>query len=356
MAVASKIAAFADAGQEAEQTSSAPVISVQDLIHRYENRTALNGISFDVRPAELFGLLGPNGSGKTTLFRILSTLMIPTAGRALVMGQDAARDPSSVRRLIGVVFQAQSVDPKLTAYENLLHQGHLYGLRGVSLKKRVVEILDRVGLADRAKERMENFSGGMQRRIELAKGLLHHPGVLLLDEPTTGLDPGARRDLWQYLQTLRDEEQVSVLGTTHLMEEAERCDRLTILNEGNLVALGTPSELKSEIGGDVIILEAARDAILLAERIRTRLLVETTVLGNQVRIEREAGHRFVTDVVDAFPGEILGVSVSKPSLEDVFIRRTGHKFWSETGEGESSPEIGTRTGRSKIINSTHDRR
>jgi ABC-2 type transport system ATP-binding protein len=345
--VASKTAALADAGPEVEQTSSAPVISVQDIIHRYENRTALNGVSFDVRPAELFGLLGPNGSGKTTLFRILSTLMIPTAGRAMVMGQDAAKDPSSVRRLIGVVFQAQSVDPKLTAYENLWHQGHLYGLRGATLKKRVGEILERVGLADRAKERVETFSGGMQRRIELAKGLLHHPGVLLLDEPTTGLDPGARRDLWQYLQTLRDEEHVSVLVTTHLMEEAERCDRLAIMNEGNLVALGTPAELKSEIGGDVIILEAARDAGLLAERIRARFRVETTVLENQVRIEREAGHRFVTDVVEAFPGEIQGVSVNKPALEDVFIHRTGHKFWSETHEPESGPEARSEKDRVK---------
>jgi ABC-2 type transport system ATP-binding protein len=354
--VVSKIAAFADAGPEAEQTSSAPVISVQELIHRYESRTALNGISFDVRPSELFGLLGPNGSGKTTLFRILSTLMIPTAGRALVMGQDAAKDPSSVRRLIGVVFQAQSVDPKLTAYENLWHQGHLYGLRGAMLKKRVAEILDRVGLADRAKERVETFSGGMQRRIELAKGLLHHPGVLLLDEPTTGLDPGARRDLWQYLQTLRDEEHVSVLVTTHLMEEAERCDRLAILNEGNLVALGTPAELKSEIGGDVIILEATRDAALLAQRIRSRFLVETTVLENQVRIERQSGHRFVTDVVEAFPGEIEGVSVSKPALEDVFIRRTGHKFWSETAEAPSGSESGHTKSRQGKDQSTDNRR
>ena len=311
------------------------MISVQNLVHRYETRTALNGVSFDVRPAELFGLLGPNGSGKTTLFRILSTLMIPTAGRAVVMGCDAAQDPARLRRQIGVVFQAQSVDAKLTAYENLWHQGHLYGLRGSALKARVGEILARVGLADRAKERVETFSGGMQRRIELAKGLLHHPGVLLLDEPTTGLDPGARRDLWQYLQILRDEEQVSVLVTTHLMEEAERCDRLAIMNEGNLVALGTPAELKSEIGGDIILLEAAHDAGLLAEHIRARFRVETAVHGNQVRIEREDGHRFVPDVVEAFPGEIQAISVSKPALEDVFIHRTGHKFWSEEQETSS---------------------
>ena len=330
----SKVASLADAGPEVE-TSVAPVISVQNLVHRYENRTALNGVSFDVRPAELFGLLGPNGSGKTTLFRILSTLMIPTAGRAVILGCDAAQDPASLRRQIGVVFQAQSVDPKLTAYENLWHQGHLYGLRGSSLKRRVGEILERVGLSDRAKERVETFSGGMQRRIELAKGLLHHPGVLLLDEPTTGLDPGARRDLWQYLQILRDEEHVSVLVTTHLMEEAERCDRLAIMNEGNLVALGTPAELKSEIGGDVILLDAAHDAGLLAEHIRAKFHVSTTVLGNQVRIEQEGGHRFVPDVVEAFPGEIQAISVGKPALEDVFIHRTGHKFWSESNEAQS---------------------
>jgi ABC-2 type transport system ATP-binding protein len=332
--LASKVS-FADTAPEVAPTSATAVISVQNLVHRYENRTALNGVSFDVRPAELFGLLGPNGSGKTTLFRILSTLMVPSAGRATIMGCDAAREPARLRRQIGVVFQAQSVDLKLTAYENLWHQGHLYGLRGAGLKKRILEILSRVGLADRAKELVETFSGGMQRRIELAKGLLHHPGVLLLDEPTTGLDPGARRDLWQYLQMLRDQEHVSVLVTTHLMEEAERCDRLAIMNEGNLVALGTPEELKSEIGGDVVLLHAAHDAGVLAERIRARFHVETTVLENQVRMEREGAHRFVTEVVEAFPGEIEAISVSKPALEDVFIRRTGHKFWSEKNEEEA---------------------
>ena len=325
----SKVSAFADAAPEVKPPFVAPVISVENLLHRYENRTALNGVSFTVRPAELFGLLGPNGSGKTTLFRILSTLMLPTAGRAIIMGCDAAQEPARLRRQIGVVFQAQSIDLKLTADENLWHQGHLYGLHGPALTKRIQEILSRVGLADRAKEVVETFSGGMQRRIELAKGLLHRPGVLLLDEPTTGLDPGARRDLWQYLQMLRDEEHVSVLVTTHLMEEAERCDRLAIMNEGNLVALGTPAELKSEIGGDVILLDAAHDAALLAERIQDRFHVETTVLENQVRMERQGAHRFVTEVVEAFPGEIEALSVSKPALEDVFIRRTGHKFWSE---------------------------
>ncbi len=193
------MSAYAVAGSDPEiAVATSSVISVQNLVHRYGDRTALNGVSFDVRPAELFGLLGPNGSGKTTLFRILSTLMIPVAGRALILGFDAAREPNNLRRHIGVVFQAQSIDVKLTAAENLRHQGHLYGLHGSALKSRIKEMLARVGLTDRAHEKAETFSGGMQRRLELAKGLLHHPSVLLLDEPTTGLDhplPGSILEL-----------------------------------------------------------------------------------------------------------------------------------------------------------------
>jgi len=321
-------------GIEVDSAPAPPsVISVQNIVHRYDRRVALDGVSFDVHGAELFGLLGPNGSGKTTLFRILSTLMVPSSGRAVVQGHDVAADPSALRRQIGVVFQAQSIDIKLTAAENLWHQGHLYGLSGAPLKARIAEMLNRVGLADRAGERAETFSGGMQRRLELAKGLLHHPSVLLLDEPTTGLDPGARRDLWQYLRILRDEERVTVIVTTHLMEEADRCDRLAILNEGKLVALGTPAELKQEIGGDVILLDTSHpDAV--AQGIRERFNVNAAVLEGQVRLERKNGHRFITDLVESFPGEIEAISVSKPSLEDVFIRRTGHKFWIE-GQSEA---------------------
>jgi len=331
---------FAIAGTEPDLAVEPAVISVQDVVHRYGDRAALNGVSFDVRSAELFGLLGPNGSGKTTLFRILSTLMIPVGGHATIMGFDVARDPNDLRRQIGVVFQAQSIDVKLTAAENLWHQGHLYGLRGASLKARITEMLGRVGLADRAKEKAETFSGGMQRRLELAKGLLHHPSVLLLDEPTTGLDPGARRDLWQYLAILRDEERVTVIVTTHLMEEAERCDRLAILNEGKVVALGTPDDLKHEIGGDIILMDT-KNPDSLAERIRARFDLDAQVLQSQVRIERENGHRFITDLVEAFPGEIEAISVSKPTLEDVFIRRTGHRFWTE-GEEEQRKGAGKR--------------
>ena len=305
------------------------VIQVASLRHSYDDRVALDDISFEVRPAEIFGLLGPNGSGKTTLFRILSTLMLPTGGRAEIMGFDTARDPNQVRRQIGVVFQAESVDLKLSAAENLWHQGHLYGMRGGALKARIGEMLGRVALSDRAHDRVETFSGGMQRRVELAKGLLHHPSVLLLDEPSTGLDPGARRDLWLYLRKLRDEEHITIIVTTHLMDEAEHCDRLAILSEGKLVALGTAAELKSEIGGDVILLEPSSDAQALAGKIEQRFGLKPTVMDGRVRLEIAQGHRFVTDVVEAFPGEIQAVSVSKPTLEDVFIDRTGHRFWAE---------------------------
>jgi ABC-2 type transport system ATP-binding protein len=312
-------------------------IELDRLSHNYGDRLALDSLSFVVRPAEIFGLLGPNGSGKTTLFRILSTLMVPTGGAARIEGFDVAREPNRARQQTGIVFQARSLDLKLTVAENLKHQGHLYGLRGETLARRSQEVLSRVGLSDRAKDYVETLSGGMQRRVELAKGLIHSPAVLLLDEPSTGLDPGARRDMWQYLRMLRDQEGVSILVTTHLMEEAEYCDRLAVLNQGSLVALGSPAQLKSAIGGDVVLFTAAsaEAARTLAERIGARFQLEATALGNSVRLERPEGHRLITSVVEAFPGEIDGVSVARPSLEDVFIQRTGHRFWADTGEKET---------------------
>jgi ABC-2 type transport system ATP-binding protein len=313
-------------------------IELDRLSHNYGDRLALDNLSFAVQPAEIFGLLGPNGSGKTTLFRILSTLMTPTGGAARIEGFDVAREPNRARQQTGIVFQARSLDLKLTVAENLKHQGHLYGLRGEMLRRRSQEVLNRVGLSDRAQEYVETLSGGMQRRVELAKGLIHSPAVLLLDEPSTGLDPGARRDMWQYLQTLRDQEGVSILVTTHLMEEAEHCDRLAILNQGNLVALGSPAQLKSAIGGDVLLFttSSAEAARSLAERVSARFGVEATALGNSVRLEQPDGHRLVTSVVEAFPGETEGVSISRPSLEDVFIQRTGHRFWTDAAEKETS--------------------
>jgi ABC-2 type transport system ATP-binding protein len=320
-------------------------IELDRISHDYGTRRALDDLSFAVNRGEIFGLLGPNGSGKTTLFRILSTLMVPSAGRASLQGFDVARQPNQVRQQIGIVFQARSLDPKLTVAENLKHQGHLYGLHGALLQTRIQEVLTRVGLLDRARDLVETLSGGQQRRVELAKGLIHSPEVLLLDEPSTGLDPGARRDLWLYLRTLRDQEGVTVLVTTHLMEEAEHCDRLAILNEGKLVALGSPPELKAQIGGDVVVLETAapETAAQLAHSIEDRFRVHPVVVERVVRVEREQGHRFAAEVVEAFPGLIQAVSIAKPSLEDVFIDRTGHRFWNEPpAETEPTRKKGRR--------------
>jgi len=315
--------------------SPAPAIEVEHLTHRYDSRAALADVSLSVSEGELFGLLGPNGGGKTTLFRILSTLLLPSEGKARVFGHDVAREPLAARRQLGVVFQAPSLDRKLTTAENLRCQGGLYGLRGATLRRRTEEMLARLGLAERRDERTEKLSGGLRRRVEIAKGLLHRPRVLLLDEPSTGLDAGARRDLRLYLRRLRDSEGVTVFFTTHLLDEAEACDRLAILDRGRLVALDTPDALKKTIGGDVIVLEAGEPETL-CRQIAARFGGEPAVVGGRVRLERPQAHRFVTELVEAFPGQIESVTLAKPTLEDVFIRRTGHRFWEE--EPEPAPE------------------
>ena len=303
----------------------APALTTSDLVHRYDERMALDRVSLRVAAREIFGLLGPNGGGKTTLFRILSTLVAPTSGSARILGLDLFRDIGEVRRRIGVVFQAPSLDKKLKVRENLAHQGHLYGLAGAALCERVDHLLLEFNLRDRANDLVETLSGGLQRRVEIAKSLLHRPDLLLLDEPSTGLDPGARIDLWQTLYRLRDQQDVTVLLTTHLMEEAERCDRVAIIDRGKIVAEGKPEQLRAEIGGDVISARS-QAATSLGERVAQSLGVEVSVLNDEVRIEHPEGARFVTRLVEAFPGEIDSVTLAKPTLEDVFIAKTGRRL------------------------------
>jgi ABC-2 type transport system ATP-binding protein len=283
---------------------------------------ALANVSFEVKAGEIFGLLGPNGGGKSTLFRILSTMMAPTSGRAEVAGHDVARDPSAVRRSIGVVFQTQSLDKALTVAENLRSQGHLHGLSGATLRERMEQVMERLGLAGRRNDLVETLSGGLKRRVEIAKGLLHRPVVLLMDEASTGLDPGARRDLWQYVEELRSREGVTILLTTHILDEADRCDRLALLHQGRVVAEGTPMQLRSRIGGDVVVLESV-DAAGLARQIETRFNLQPSVMDGVLRVEISNGHRFIAEVVEAFPGAIQSVGLHKPTLEDVFVRETG---------------------------------
>lgn len=280
---------------------------------------------------EIFVVLGPNGGGKTTLFRLLSTLIPLQEGSVSILGYDLRRQGQAIRQRIGVVFQAPSVDKKLTVRENLLHQGHLYGLSGQMLERRIAEMLSRLGLADRAGERTETLSGGLRRRVDLAKGLLHEPRLLLLDEPSTGLDPAARGDLWNYLRELRAAEGVTIVMTTHLLEEADKADRIAILNEGRLVALDTPDALRATVGGDSITIQTAAPDVL-ARAIQERFGLEASVVDGAVRFEQAGGHQWIARLVEAFPGQVDAITLGKPTLEDVFIARTGHRFWQDTVE------------------------
>jgi ABC-2 type transport system ATP-binding protein len=308
--------------------SSEIAVQALNLSHNYGDRQALSNVAFDVKRGEIFGLLGPNGGGKTTLFKILSTAFPPSAGSAKIFGFDVRSQPDDVRRIIGVVFQNPSLDKKLTVLENLLYHGQLYSLNGKALKDRVQEMMKRLMVSDRANNLVETLSGGLARRVELAKGLLHQPRLLILDEPSVGLDPGARRDLWLYLEHLREKDNVTILVTTHLIDEADRCDRVSILNEGKIVALGTPESLKSEIGGDVITV-VAKEPERFSQAIQQRFGIIPTVLNGKVRFEKQQGHAFIAQVVENFSEMIESVSLSKPTLEDVFIARTGHRFWEE---------------------------
>jgi ABC-2 type transport system ATP-binding protein len=306
-------------------------IRLEKLSHHYGRRQALCELSLEILSGEIFVFLGPNGGGKTTLFRVLSTLIPRQSGTVEIQGLDLRRDTTEIRRRIGVVFQAPSLDRKLTVVENIHQQGALYGLFGRELRRRRDELLDQFALKDRAGERVERLSGGLRRRVELAKGMIHRPELLLLDEPSTGLDPGARADLWEYLQRARQESGVTIVLTTHLLEEADRADRIAILHEGKLVALDTPEALRSSVGGDLIVIESTA-AEELAAGLRSRLALPAQVVEGMVRLETSEGHRWVARIVEEFPGRIDAIRLGKPTLEDVFIARTGHRFWRDRQE------------------------
>lgn len=303
----------------------APLLEVQNLSYQYGTRKALNGLTFSVEKGEIFGFLGPNGGGKTTTFKILSTLFSTQPGQVKLFGLDLAQDKIAIRRRMGIVFQLPALDKKLKVAENLKHQGHLYGLSGAELDRRIDRDLERLSLKDRAKDKVESLSGGLQRRVELAKALLNDPELMILDEPSTGLDPAARKEFWSHLEKLRQTQGMTVLVTTHYLEEADRCDRLLILDKGEKVALGKPEELKAQIGGEVLRLRA-KDPMVLAEKLQEKLKVKTQLVGDLIQIEQSKAYRLVAPLQESFGDQILSLTLGLPTLEDVFIHQTGRRF------------------------------
>ncbi len=304
------------------------LIEVENLTFQYGAKVALLGLTFSVGRGEIFGFLGPNGGGKSTTFKILSTLFSCKPGQVKVFGLDLAKDKIAIRRKMGIVFQSPALDKKLRVRENLEHQGHLYGLSGGELKSRIDRDLTRLNLGDRAMDKVESLSGGLQRRVELAKALLSDPELMILDEPSTGLDPAARREFWDHLEELRKSQGMTVLVTTHYLEEADRCDRLLILDQGLKVALGNPDQLKAEIGGEVLRIRV-KDPEAMMGQITEKLRIKTLLVGGFVQIEEKKAHNLVGPLLEAFPDQVLSLTLGPPTLEDVFIHKTGRRFQEE---------------------------
>ena len=308
-------------------------VTALNLCHSYGDRTALNDMSFSVSAGTLFGLLGPNGSGKTTLFRLLATLLPVQSGRLKVCGFDVAKQQSSVRRRLGVTFQSPAVDVRLTVAENLKCHGSMYGLSGTALKNRVGEMLDQFGIADRSRSIVGKLSGGLKRRVELAKGLMHDPKVLLLDEPTSGLDPRARQEFWELIRTQQQSQGTTVIVATHLMPEAELCDRLLLLDRGRTIAEGTPGELQSRLEGDRLSLHL-RDAASHLETLQTKFSTKAELRGDRITLLATNPAEQIRDIIQTFGNQLVGLDLTRPSLEDVFLKLTGRSL-TEAGESNA---------------------
>jgi len=311
----------------------AAIIQTRDLTREYPQRKALDGVTLDVAEGESVCLLGPNGSGKTTLFKILATLLAPTSGTATVCGHDVVRESPAVRAKLGVVFQAPSLDPKLRAGENLKYGGALYGLGGTELRTRIAAAAKSLGIEDRLGDAVEKLSGGLRRRVEIAKCLLSRPRVLLLDEPSTGIDPSARAEMWTALSRLREETGVTLLFTSHLLDEADRADAVAILSEGKLVAQGTASALRSEIPGQILTIESGSAGALLP-KIRENFTSEATLQDGVIRMASTIGYELAAKIAQAYPSEVVSTTVGSPTLADVFFARTGSRFVTEDFSAE----------------------
>jgi ABC-2 type transport system ATP-binding protein len=303
--------------------SSQTIIEVESLSKRFGSLTAVDSVSFSVMAGELFAFLGPNGAGKTSTINMLCTLFKPTGGRATVNGFDVVAQRSDVRRSIGLVFQDPTLDEYLTAEQNLRFHAMAYRVPAAVREQRIDELLALVELSDRRKARVRTFSGGMKRRLEIARGLLHHPRVLFLDEPTLGLDPQTRRHIWEHILALREQHGLTIFLTTHYMEEAEVAGRIGIIDQGHIVALDTPDHLKDSMGGDVITLEA-KDNVAAAAELQTRFNVNPATENGAISFSVPHGDRFLPKLLRGLESPIVSVSLRRPTLEDVFLRLTGH--------------------------------
>ncbi len=339
------MSAIIAAGEAAGPVSARPegagaAIEAERLSRHFGGLKAVDEVSFSVGHKEIFGFLGPNGAGKTTTISILCTLLKPTSGRATLNGYDIATQQDEVRQSIGIVFQDPTLDDQLTARENLQFHAMLYNVPKAEREDRARRVLDMVGLGPRARDKVETFSGGMKRRLEIARGLMHYPHVLFLDEPTLGLDPQTRSAIWEHVHELRQEYDITVFLTTHYMDEAENCDRIAIIDHGRIAALDTPGNLKHGVGGDIIMLRAG-DVEAARREIQEKFGIETAVTdvdegdrtaGKRIRLEVPSGRTVLPQLLKGLSAEVLSVSVREPTLDDVFLSLTGRQIREESAD------------------------
>jgi len=314
-------------------------IKVENLTKKFDALVAVDGISFEIKEGEIFGLLGPNGAGKTTTISMLSTILKPTSGTAIVNGLDVLKDEDGVRKSIGIVFQDQSLDEELTAYENMDFHGRLYRIDGGTRQKRGLELLRLVGLDERKDDLVKTFSGGMRRRLEIARGLLHEPKVLFLDEPTLGLDPQTRNNLWEYIAKLNKDKGMTIILTTHYMDEADRlCNRVAIIDMGKIVALDTPQKLKDDIGGDVITIRSPASEEITS-KVRAPWIKHIAKHEGFVTIKLQNAEKHIAEIVTLLSHHKIGIesiSINKPSLEDVFLHFTGKSIRAQEADSKDT--------------------
>ncbi len=313
---------------------TAPAIDVRDLRKSYDDVEAVRGVSFEVAAGEVFGFLGPNGAGKTTTINMLCTLARPTGGRALVAGHDVVTERDDVRRHIGLVFQEQTLDGYLTAEQNLRMHAELYGVDSKLVGDRMKQVLEMVGLWERRASQVMTFSGGMRRRLEIARGFLHSPRVLFLDEPTIGLDPQTRSSIWRYIRDLQRAEEITIFMTTHYMDEAEFCDRIAIMDQGEIVVVDTPSALKARVGADRVTIETEDDDAAVAA-LAARFGIEAQIAEGAVTFYVPSGEQFVPRLFAELGVPIRSVQVSRPTLDDVFMSHTGSTIRDAESSGAS---------------------